>query len=417
MTQHISESEMNSFRSGLLPAWETIPFAEHLEICRECSVRLATLRGRAIARFSPSSFLAGKHIEYEAISDYLDDRLEVNDREFIEIHLKLCHICHDDVQSLKEFRESSVPEGVIKHSIRDDLKGIFITIGRTRILNALPAEGTLLILTSLFLFVALLIVLDLRKRSMISSEKPVTTPLHQVNAPPVTTNTATPKGANEVKLSEVIYDKRRLYGLDNKGNSQGIDYLPKEIREDVANVLRGKQINRTLVLDELAETATYLRGHTIGKGDIWLISPVGTLIVEDRPLLKWKLLKGATSYLVDIVDESLNPIAQSGNLLSPEWLVDITLKRDAVYLWQVTAYRDKERIEFEQNRIGKFKVVSVDKLNQVEIARKKYTSHLALAVFYIKVGLLDDARSEMRKLISRNPNSKLLKRIYRREMF
>jgi hypothetical protein len=425
MTQHISESELNYLRSGLLPARETIHFAEHLEMCRECSIRLAMLRGGRTNRFSLSTFLGGRHLEYESISDYLDDRLNVSDRKLIEIHLQLCRICHDDVKSLKEFRESSGSEPEIKQSIQEYLKRIFVEKRRMRILNMLPAYNALLILISLVLGMLLLISRDLSKRQPISSgrtetphpSKTETPPHDHVALPSVSANIADPpKAVKEVRLADAIIDRGRKYGLDERGNTRGLGYLPEDIREDMADVLRGKPINRASALDDLADTVTYLRGNIEGKRDISLIEPVGTLIIQDRPLLKWKVLKDATSYVVDIVDESFNPIAQSRNLSSPEWAVDVTLERDAVYLWQVSAFRNEERIEFDRNRIGKFRVISVEKLNQVEIARKRYSSHLALAVFYVKAGLLDDARSELKKLISRNPQSKLLKRIYRREM-
>ena len=424
MTQHISESELNSFSSGLLPAWETIPFAEHLEICRECSLRLATLRGWKNRRLSPSTFLTGKHFEYESICDYLEDRLDINDRMLMEIHIQLCPICHDDVKSLKEFRESSGLMQEIKHPIRDYLAEIFVSIMRIRFLNTLPAKRAALILIALVLLIVLVIDRDFRNRALFSSGltqnpqgvKPETP--HNRSEPPSVgqNNVVTPLIVNRLKLSEEIYDRRLKYGLDARGKNYGLDDLPREIRGEMADALRGKRINRKLVLDEFDDTVMELRGDTLEKGEILLTGPVGTLIIQDRPLLKWRQIKDATSYVVDIVDESLNPIAQSGNLSSPEWSVDITLKRDTVYLWQVSAYRNNERIEFDQNRIGKFKVISDEKLKQVEIARREYSSHLAMAVFYIKEGLLDDARSELQKLISRNPQSKLLKGIYRREL-
>src|SRR5215510_7291256 len=418
MTQHISESELNSFSSGLLPAWETIPFAEHLEKCRECSLRLATLRGWKNRRLSPSTFLTGKHLEYESICNYLEDRLDINDRMLMELHIQLCPICHDDVKSLKEFRESSGLVQEIKHPIRDYLAEIFVSIGQMRFLNTLPAKSAALILIALGLFIVLVIDRDFRNRSLISSglsQNPqgmkTETPPHNRSGPPSVGqyNVVTPLIVSRLKLSEEIYDGRLKYGLDDRGKNYGLDDLPREIRGAVADALRGKRINRKLVLDELDDTVTELRGDTLKKGDIRLTGPVGTLIIQDRPLLKWRQIKDATSYVVDIVDELFNPIAQSGNLSSPEWPVDITLKRDAVYLWQVSAYRNNERIEFDQNRIGKFKVISDEKLKQVEVARRKYSSHLAMAVFYIKEGLLDDARSELQKLILRNPQSKLLK--------
>jgi hypothetical protein len=77
-------------------------------------------------------------------------------------------------------------------------------------------------------------------------------------------------------------------------------------------------------------------------------------------------------------------------------------------MWQVTQYKDNERIGDPINPVGKYKVISEKKLNELQRARKKYTSHLELGIYYLREGFLDEAEKEFQALRLRNPNSKLV---------
>jgi len=175
--------------------------------------------------------------------------------------------------------------------------------------------------------------------------------------------------------------------------------------------MKGRTIADTALLEELAQPEMDVRGGDDDKKKIVLVSPVGTVIVEDRPVLKWRPIEDASSYVVDIVDETFSPVAQSPQLEGTQWAVKESLKRDTVYMWQITAYRDGERIEGRLNQIGKFKVVSEGKLIDVGRARRRYTSHFELGVYYLREGLLDEAEREFRRVLARNPSSKLVERI------
>jgi len=58
----------------------------------------------------------------------------------------------------------------------------------------------------------------------------------------------------------------------------------------------------------------------------------------------------------------------------------------------------------------KFAILSSNDLNELN-QLKKSNSHLALGVFYAKVGLVTDAERELEKLIQLNPQSELPRKL------
>jgi hypothetical protein len=202
--------------------------------------------------------------------------------------------------------------------------------------------------------------------------------------------------------------------LDHRGNPVGLQAIPSDIRDDVVALFRGRNARTPTLLSELATPDVNERGIVEGKEIVGLLSPLGTLIAEDRPSFKWKSVTVADSYIVEIVDDSFNPIIQSPILTKTEWTAVLPLKRDMVYVWQVLAFKGGEIIEDRARQTGRFKIASVVKLNEIEKARKKYTSHLARGVFYVKEGLLNDAECEFQKLLKGNPKSELARSIFRR---
>jgi hypothetical protein len=157
--QHISESEMKSFYAGILPARDTIICAEHLEICTECNSlfnqvsSLGMLHQPPAIDISPASILAGKHLSYEQISDYLDNYLEEYTKQTIDEHLEFCSTCYEDLSSLKEFRESIDHELVRPHKslLSRLVKSILTLWCRVRIVRLVNAYSTLIVLISLSL--------------------------------------------------------------------------------------------------------------------------------------------------------------------------------------------------------------------------------------------------------------------------
>ncbi|MBM3819966.1 MAG: hypothetical protein FJW14_13250 [Acidimicrobiia bacterium] len=68
------------------------------------------------------------------------------------------------------------------------------------------------------------------------------------------------------------------------------------------------------------------------------IAPAGTIVLSLRPTLSWSMLPGATGYTVAVFDERFTEVARGRNVASTSWTVGATLRRGAVYVWQVTAH-------------------------------------------------------------------------------
>src|SRR5262245_33164542 len=104
---HIRENEMESFCAGGLSVSATIKYAEHLEVCSECSrlFRQVSTADRTRASsgvlFSPEVWILGRHLDYEQLSGYLEGEVSPDQLPFIRLHLELCPGCSQDLANLR----------------------------------------------------------------------------------------------------------------------------------------------------------------------------------------------------------------------------------------------------------------------------------------------------------------------------
>src|SRR5262249_29051717 len=104
---------------------------------------------------------------------------------------------------------------------------------------------------------------------------------------------------SDVQLSQVLHDDSRVVALDAKGNLVRAEWIPPEFQPLVKTALEtGRvEVRRSLPRNQ----AAVLMGR--GSADSFaLVSPVGVLVEEDQPTLRWNPLNGATSYSVRISD-------------------------------------------------------------------------------------------------------------------
>lgn len=446
-SSHISDLVITSFCSGALSAADTIMCAEHLEMCHECSIRFNNIVKSGqysrpiILDFSPKTYLVNEHLAYEQLGDYLDGALDEDETEIIHIHVELCPGCYKNLSSLEEFRKAVEPELRVKYGPRDLLQGVaaFLQLFRyPRLIWTYSALVVLVILGCLAVIFHSRLGLNPSQDADVSSSEP---PLTAETQPPNREGIIQPLPLQadikdrKMRSSDLaerrgtgIYDKGRWYGLDHKGNPVGLQAIPSDIRGDVVALLRGQDLNIPGLLDELRSPDVNERGLVENKrspdvndrglvenkGKAVLLGPLGTLIVEDRPSFKWKQATGADSYIVEIADDSFDPVTQSPMLTTTEWIAVSPLKRNRVYVWQVAAFKNGKMIEDPVRQTGRFKIASAAKLDEIEKARKQYASHLARGVFYVKEGLLDEAEREFQALLNRNPESALARSIFRK---
>ena len=436
MIQHVAKAEMERFCAKTLPEAELLSIGQHIAQCEGCHVQFAEELRRHNAStgvaftLAPEFWFQHDHIDFDQLVGIAEKNLDNLQQEIVNIHLEACEKCHEDVRSFLEFRQKTAQEmrvsyaGIGSESVRP-AKPLVNWWPKP----ALAAAAVLLVITAIVLVAALLrrrdtpIEAKKNEPSQISAT-PSPTP-NSVNAfnPPVASGTqlplphrdVSPNATNTPTTLASFKDKSGDIYLDRDRRIVGLDSLPDMSRRDVAEAVVAEKISRPEILNELAAGDSTLRGNNIGPA-FKLVSPQRIVIVEDRPTFKWRQLPGATSYRVYVGDARGHEAATSVPL-SPdtaEWTPPNRLNRGQIYSWSVVAVLDGKEIVAPGSSSPemKFQILSDSSLKQLtEI--KNTRSHLALGVFYSKVGLLADAEREFQKLVQLNPQSQAAAKLLR----
>ena len=403
---------------------DAIVCAEHIEVCSECSHlfnQITSGYGTEKTRrmqFSPETYILGDHLDYDQLSDYLDDNLDNDQAENLKSHIELCRRCSDDLKSLKEFRVSLDDELRQQRSSPGSISWIISSVRKPKLPTPVYVLGTLSVFILLGLLAFAIYRWQIRREHHPRQDHVIVIPSPQQvekkveDIPSLAAAVERKPKDNKSKIIDIIYDQGKLFAVSYQDDRILLSNLAPELRADAGKALQGEPITNPSMSELLSTPDPGARSSNNREGRINLTSPVGTLLIEARPVFRWKPIEGATSYVVDIVDEAFNPVAQSARLESTEWTIRQDLKRGAIYSWQVTAFKNEEKIDSKTNSIAKFMVISEKRLNKVRAARQKYRSHLEIGIYYLREGLLDEAENEFRELLTRNPESKLIAKLY-----
>ena len=203
--------------------------------------------------------------------------------------------------------------------------------------------------------------------------------------------------------------------LDGNGKLSGVDYLPPGYQQMIKNALTSERLEKSPLLAALVRSDSLLRKGGGNQGARFsVITPVGKVMLSDRPTFSWSPLEGATGYVVEIYDDKLNQIIISPQLTDTSWTPPQSLKRGGIYSWQVTASKGGEEIISPRSPAppARFRILDQTLANEIVQAQRGYTSsHLTLALIYAKAGLIDEAEQEFRELQRANPNSTIPRRL------
>jgi hypothetical protein len=202
--------------------------------------------------------------------------------------------------------------------------------------------------------------------------------------------------------------------IDKSGRVTGLDNVSETSRQYIARAALSEQIQPADVLRRLSGQQSGLRGDDNSGKAFKLLYPSRRVVTEDKPTFKWESLSGVTSYRVYILDANSDQVAQSEEL-SPtqtQWKPPSPLRRGQIFSWVVTALIDGKEIVSPSASAPevKFAILSGNDLNELN-QLKKSDSHLALGVFYARVGLVTEAEREFQKLIQLNPQSELPRKL------
>ena len=437
MIQHVAKPEMERFCAKTLPEAELLSIGQHIAQCESCHGQFA----EELRRYNPSTGVAFTlapefwfqydHIDFDQLVGIAEKNLDDLQQEIVNIHIQACEKCREDVRSFLEFRQKTAQEmrvsyeGIRSESVRPAKPWI-----NWWPKPAFAAAAVLLVIGAIVLLATLLrrrdnpIEAKKNEPSQISAT-PSPTPSNSVNAfnPPVAPGTELPKPRREVSPNATntpstlasLKDESGDIHLDRDRQIAGLDSLPDMTRREIAEAVVAEKISRPEILNELAAGDSTLRGNNTGPS-FRLLSPQRLVIVEDRPTFRWQQLPGATSYRVYVGDakghEAATSIALSAD--TSEWTPPNRLNRGQIYSWSVVAVLDGKEIVSPGSSSPemKFQILSDSSLEQLtEI--KNTRSHLALGVFYSKVGLLAEAEREFQKLVQLNPQSQIATKLLR----
>jgi hypothetical protein len=411
MAEHLTEQEIDLYRSEAGDPGSRKITAAHLAVCRPCLERVLSSERSLVAvnaltqAFLPAAGEESFHLSPAELKSYVAGSSTKADQIICESHVDICEPCDQALRRLSTAQPHPAFQLMRRWS-----PSAFLTPVR---LAAVVALIGLLTLTALVW----------RQRSSrpdarqsVNNGAPATP-----GQPPPHSAAATPQPGNEVVSSNPavianLEDNGRDIRLDQEGKLTGLEGFDESSQKMVKAALAGEGLAKPNVLDELSSPPIKLMGEPASETAFQLIGPISQVITQHRPALSWRPLRGATSYVVGVFDTNFNLVAHSPSLSTTRWTVDVPLQRGQIYSWEVTATKDGKEVKapVAPDPSAQFKLIEADKLNALaKLKQQKPVSHLALGLMYARFGLVSNAEAEFRKVLSENPDSAVAKRLLR----
>lgn len=224
----------------------------------------------------------------------------------------------------------------------------------------------------------------------------------------------------DAELLVALNDAGGRIALGAQGNVRGLESLSPSAQQAVRQSLQTQRADTPRTLGALAgaNNGVLMSGSATTPNEgvpFSFISPVGKVVRDSQPTLRWRPFAGATSYTVAVVDANFRVVAQSEQLSATEWTPPKSLPRGANYSWQVTAlHPDGTEVvsPVAPAPQAKFRVLEQSALDDItQLETSGVQSHLARGVLYARAGLLNEAATEFESLVKANPRSPLARKL------
>lgn len=426
VTHHLSKSQVERFSVNALTEDEAAAAAVHMAGCQDCHQRFVAelnhQRGSTPFSFTldPEFWFRDDHVDFDLLIGLADETLDQDTQEIIGIHLKTCETCREDVRSFLAFRKASAGEMNVSYA-RPDYEAT------QTLIPAVPSKRGWLAKPSYAIAAVVLVVLALLAGIIALNNK--SGPLEASNKDQANTgaernpdvspsrspdSVSTPSSVDDSAQVAKLNDAGGEVTIDKSGRVTGLDNVSEASRQYIARTALSEQIQPADVLRRLSSRQSGLRGDGNSVKEFKLLYPSRRVVTEDKPTFKWESLSGVTSYRVYILDANGDQLTQSEELpaTQTQWKSPFPLRRGQIFSWVVTALMDGKEIVSPSASAPevKFAILSGNDLNELN-QLKKSDSHLALGVFYARVGLVTEAEREFQKLIELNPQSELPRKL------
>ena len=399
---HISGGQFDSFRNHTLASDELAEVAHHLAECAACAeaLRPAAQRDATVARLRLTiDYGELRHLDYETLEKHVDGKLQGARREVAEAHVALCGVCAGEAGEIARFFEAEAPRAGVNNVIEvrpiepaappgpgtptDKVGEIGLEKKKRRSRHRTSQWVAIATTIAVFISIGLVVtwVYLLRKPEPAAADKP------------------------RVTLRDAGFE----IGIDSKGHFFGLRISSAPLLDALTTALSSERM----------EIPRGLRGLGVQQpgGLFFLVAPLGVTVESDTPTLKWTRLGGASSYIVTILDEQFRTVAQSRPVKDTQWTVEDPLKRGVLYAWRVTAPAGDLSIAAPKLDAPNVRFRVLAQPDKVELDQYRRTvggSHLAMAVLYLRYGMIDEAEQEARALRDANPETdNVAARLYR----
>jgi hypothetical protein len=419
MTHHLSTLQIQQLCVSALPEDELAAAAVHTAECQACDQRFIQelKRQRGPVRFNftlePEFWFRNDHLDFDQLVGFAENTFDEETRDIINIHLSTCENCREHVRSFLAFREATAGEmnvsyGATYYEPHEDIRGA------PWVWQRLSSHPTYAVVAIVVVAVAILIgVIALYRRSGALEANRQEQTNRDSERGPSFSPTAAPSVEDSARVA-ILKDAGGEVTIDKDGHITGLDEISENSRQYVARVALSEQMVPADVLRRLSGEPGGVRGNDDGPQGFRLLYPVRRVVTEARPVFRWESLSGASSYRVYVLDQDGNEVSQSEELPSTQtqWEAPALLRRGQIFSWVVTAIVDEKKVVSPSASAPEIKFAVLSAADFQELSQlKKSNSHLALGVFYARVGLLNEAEREFERLVELNPQSELPRKL------
>lgn len=430
---HPDTTELGLFAAGKLPGQRLLEIDAHVCGCAECRAELAGLPAVKKMASDLGTVLLGAADcpEYEELSAYVQNELGKDEARRIASHTNLCELCSRDVRRIAELRSHALmrPAVTVSPGMSGRLAKPVIPVWR-RILAGAGVAGILTVAAFSFAVMNRAPQQGQVVKNPTVVDKPIAhndapapsvKPNTHGNTPPVgpkphvnpplhsAPNPGTVALLHDGKY-QVVKHNNEMY-LAKTGPGAPRTALEARIAAAIDQKLKTGSVRPdSRVRVAMAEiVVTRAQAGTTDPTAPKPVSPMGKMLISDRPTLKWSTVDQAESYRVRVFDEQGNALfdqmTDKTSLTLPK-----SLARGGVYKWQV-GVRFSEVDKWADSRAVKFGVISTE--DYASINRLRSTgSHLALGAAYESFGLADEAAREYAAVRAANPRSELARKLH-----